>query len=347
MMLRMNWMIYGANGYTGRLIAEEAVARGHRPVLAGRSREALSPLADDLGLSFRVAGLADPHALDRELEGIDAVVHSAGPFIHTSRPMVDACLRTRTHYLDVTGEIAVFEAILRRGDEAKTAGVAMVPGVGFDVVPSDCLAATLASQMPDATHLELAFVGKGSTTSPGTLRTMIEGLPLGGAIRADGRITKVPTAWDAKDIPFSCGARHAMTIPWGDVSTAWHSTGIPNIRVYSGARPGTVARLRMMRPLLPLLKISLLRRLALALANRKQGPDEATRASARMYLWGQVSKPDAPPLSMTMETPEGYALTAVTSVRSVERVLSGIAPGAWTPSKAFGPGFAWEIDGVK
>jgi saccharopine dehydrogenase (NAD+, L-lysine-forming) len=342
----MTWMIYGANGYTGELIAREAISRGHKPVLAGRNAPALHRLAAELAIDPCVFNLQDPNAITRALEGIDTVVHAAGPFVHTSRPMVDACLRTRTHYLDITGEIAVFEAIMARNGEARNTGVALIPGVGFDVVPSDCLAAMLATRMPDATDLELAFIARGGAVSRGTLRTMIEGAHLGGAIRVDGKITKVPTAWDAKDIPFSCGVRHAMTIPWGDVSTAWHSTGIPNIRVYSGASPRAVRRMRMMRPILPLLKLTPLRRLLQALAGSKQGPDLAMRETGRMYLWGQVSKPGADPITMTMETPEGYALTALTAVRSVERVLSGIEPGAWTPSKAFGAEFIREIEGV-
>lgn len=346
MIVDMSWMIYGANGYTGELIAREAVARGHKPVLAGRNESALLRLADALGTEIRVFGLEDAAALDRGLDGIDAVVHAAGPFVHTSGPMVDACLRTKTHYLDVTGEIAVFEAVMRRQEDARAAGVALVPGVGFDVVPSDCLAAMLSRKLPDATHLELAFMGKGGTASRGTLKTMIEGMPHGGAIRRDGRITKVPTAWDAKEIPFSCGARYAMTIPWGDVSTAYHSTGIPNIRVYSGAPRKAVKRMRMMRPFFSLLKIGVLRRLFQSFAERKEGPDAAMRERARMYLWGQVSAPGVEPVSMTMETPEGYALTAMTAVRSLERVLSGIGPGAWTPSNAFGAEFVTEFEGV-
>lgn len=342
----MTWMIYGANGYTGELIAEEALRRGHKPVLAGRNELAIGRLAKKLDLPVRTFGLDDSTELHRGLQGVEAVVHSAGPFVHTSRPMVDACVRTGTHYLDITGEIAVFESVLSRDEEAKRAGVALIPGAGFDVVPSDCLASILAHEMPDATHLELAFIGQGGGVSRGTLRTMIEGIHLGGAVRVDGKIKHVPTAWHSKDIAFSCGVRHAMTIPWGDVSTAWHSTKIPNVRVYSGSPPKTVKRMRMLRPLFPILKLKPLRRLVQRFAGGKEGPDEAMREKGRMYLWGQVSKPDVTPVTMTMETPEGYKLTALTSVRSIERVLSGIEPGAWTPSRAFGAEFIKEFEGV-
>jgi len=135
------WMLYGANGYTGALIAEEAKRRGLTPVLAGRRADAVRPLAERLGLPHEVFPLEDHVALDRALERVDAVLLAAGPFSPTSRAVVDACIRTRRHYLDVTGEIAVFEAIFARDAEARERGAVLLPGVGFDVVPSDCLAA--------------------------------------------------------------------------------------------------------------------------------------------------------------------------------------------------------------
>lgn len=151
----MTWMVYGANGYTGRLIAELAVQRGERPILAGRSHEKVEPIAAALGLEHRAFDLSQARA---HLEDVDAVVHCAGPFAHTSTAMVDACLRTRTHYLDITGEIDVFESIGLRDIDARKAGIVLLPGAGFDVVPTDCLAAILKNALPSATHLDLAFV---------------------------------------------------------------------------------------------------------------------------------------------------------------------------------------------
>ena len=104
-------LVYGANGYTGELIARQAVARGLRPILAGRTRASLERLATDLALPHRVFALEDPAAVDAGLEGVAAVLHAAGPFSRTSRPMADGCLRRGVHYLDVTGEGAVFAAL--------------------------------------------------------------------------------------------------------------------------------------------------------------------------------------------------------------------------------------------
>lgn len=342
------WLIYGANGYSGELAVREAVKRGLRPTLGGRNRERVEALGRELSLPTRAVSLDDGAGLDAMLEDVDLVLHAAGPFVHTSRPMVDSCLRSRTHYLDITGEIGVFERVLRRGDEARDAGVALIPGVGFDVVPSDCLAAMLAAKMPNATKLDLAFYGKGSGISKGTLKTMIEGIAEGGAVRQGGKIVRVPTAFHSRDIEFSSGVRHAMTIPWGDVSTAWYSTEIPDIRVYTGTPPAGVRRLRRLRPFLPLLGFVPLRRALQYFVRNKEGPDEETRATATMYLWGEVSDESGASESMTMSTPEGYRFTAISSISSVEKVLSGeVAPGAWTPSRAFGAEFALTLEGVK
>jgi short subunit dehydrogenase-like uncharacterized protein len=334
----MNWLIYGANGYTGELIAREAVARGHRPILCGRSAEKVEPLARELGCESRAFALQAP-----QLDGVSLVLHCAGPFVQTSAPMVRACLAAGVHYLDITGEISVFEAIFALDDEAKRRNVMLVPGVGFDVVPTDCLAAQLAAQMPDATELVLAFYSKGSELSRGTMKTMIESIGEGGAIRLNGRIVRVPVAFDARDIPFSIGTRSAMTIPWGDVSTAYHSTGIPNIRVYLASPRKAIARARRMRALLPLLSPRPIRRLLQKLADRRSGPDASARATGRVYLYCEVSN-GSESRSMTMETPEGYAFTAVAAVSAVERVLAGARGGAFTPSRAFGANF---VDDVK
>ena len=341
-------LIYGANGYTGELVAEEAVRRGLRPVLAGRNAEAVGALAGRLELDSRAFGLDDPAALARGLEGVAAVLHCAGPFIRTSKPMVAACLAAGAHYLDITGEIGVFESVQRRGAEAKGAGVALIPGVGFDVVPTDCLAARLAAALPDASHLTLAFTSEGGSTSRGTMKTMVESLPYAGAVRKDGRIVPVPMAMDARKFDFACGERWAVTIPWGDVSTAFHSTGIPNIRVYSGAPPSAIKRMRRLRPFLPLAGLKPVKRLAQWWIGRTvTGPDEEVRRTARVSLWGEVRNEAGEMRRATMETPEGYAFTANASVECATRVLEGtVGAGAWTPSRAFGADLAFALPGV-
>ncbi|HEX9942451.1 MAG TPA: saccharopine dehydrogenase NADP-binding domain-containing protein [Thermoanaerobaculia bacterium] len=346
----MAWMIYGANGYTGELAAREAVRKGLSPILAGRNAEAVGRLARELGVQSRAFSLDDPQGTAAELYGVQAVLHCAGPFVRTSAPMVAACLATGAHYLDITGEIPVFEAVLARGEEARRAGVALVPGVGFDVVPSDCLAARLAAALPDATELALAFYARPGSASRGTLKTMIESLPHAGAVRRNGKIVPVPVAFDAREIDFGsrAGKRWAMTIPWGDVATAYHSTGIPNIRVYSGAPPGMIRKMKLLAPLLPVAGWGPVKRFAQRWVERRvTGPTPEQREAGRVYLWGEVKNAAGRTATATLETPEAYRFTAVSAVESVERALAvRVPPGAWTPSKAFGADFVTALPGV-
>jgi short subunit dehydrogenase-like uncharacterized protein len=337
-----NWMIYGANGYTGELIAREAARRGEHPILAGRNAERVDALARELGCEGRAFDL------DRiDLTGVSLVLHCAGPFVHTSKPMVKACLAAGAHYLDITGEIGVFESIFRRDAEAKQRGVALIPGVGFDVVPTDCLAALLHTELPDAIELWLAFSMRNGGVSRGTLKTMIEGAGRGGAIRRDGKIEGVPQLYDVRSIPFRSGPRMAMTIPWGDVSTAFHTTGIPNVRVYSSQSPRALRRMRWMRPVLPLLRIGALRKLAQKYADRRTGPSEEQRASARIELWGRVVNLGGDEVTRTMSVIEGYNFTVLSSLAAVKHVLAAPRAGAFTPAKYFGATFVEEIPGTE
>jgi short subunit dehydrogenase-like uncharacterized protein len=341
------WMIYGANGYTGELIAREAVRRGHRPILAGRNAARIAPLARELGLETRVFALSQPSRTAEWLTGLDAVLHCAGPFLQTSGPMVGACLEAGVHYLDITGELGVFEWIFSMSDEAVARGVTLLPGVGFDVVPTDCLAAQLSERLPSADHLILAFYSKGAELSRGTVKTMLEGIGDGGAIRRDGKIVRVPMVYDVREIPFSIGPRKAMTIPWGDVSTAFHTTGIPNIQVYSASSPKAIARARWIARFGPLLSFGPVKRLLQKAAERRSGPDEAKRTAGRTYLWGEVSDAAGSRVSMTMTTPEGYAFTTLSAVTAVERLMAGNPkPGAFTPAKFFGSRYVESIPGV-
>lgn len=341
------YLIYGANGYTGELVARAAGARGQRPILAGRNPAAVGTLAQELGLESRAFGLDDPLALDAGLAGVGLVLNCAGPFTRTAEPVTAACLRLGAHYLDVTGEIPVFETLAFRHAAAQKAGVMLLPGVGFDVVPSDCLAAHLKRRLPSATHLALAFQA-GIGASRGTATTMAENLDKGGLVRRDGRLTRVPTAWKTRSIDFGKGPRQAVTIPWGDVSTAFHSTGIPNVEVYMAAPRALILSLKMLRPLAPLLGSrpvqSFLKRRIQA---RPPGPTAEQRARGQARLWGEARDQAGASVVSRLRTPDGYSLTVLTALACVERILSGpVTPGFATPSRAFGADFVLEIPGV-
>jgi short subunit dehydrogenase-like uncharacterized protein len=344
-----DFLIYGANGYTGALIARLAVEHGHRPVLAGRNAQALASLAGSLGLSQRVFSLDDATTLDAALSQSGGVVlHCAGPFAHTARPMIDACLRTRTHYLDVTGEISVFELAAHRDADARAAGILLLPGVGFDVVPSDCLATHLKRRLPTATHLALGFQPKGGL-SRGTATTMAENLPNPGAIRRGGKIVRVPACWRTRTIDFGAGPVVAMTIPWGDVSTAWYSTGIPDIEVYMAAPPAQRMLARVSRYLGWFLAWGpVQRRLKASIQARAPGPSDEQRARGRSLLWGEARDDRGARVVSRLRGPEGYTLTALTALAVIERVVGQApTPGFQTPGRLFGPDFILTIPGVE
>lgn len=340
-------MIYGANGYTGRLIAAECVRQGLKPTLAGRNRREIEQLAGELGCPSRVFALDDAAAVARQLAESKAVLNCAGPFSATAATMIEACLRAKVHYLDITGEIDVIEAAAALDERAKEAGVALVPAVGFDVVPSDCLAAMLAEKLPGAATLLLAFAGGGSI-SPGTAKTALESMPGGGRARIDGEIRRVPPAWKTREIPFRSGPQLAETIPWGDVASAWHSTRIANIEVYAAASPALVRQQRRLQRLAPLLRFAAFRRLAGWYIERTiRGPSAGQRARGRTEFWGQVSDARGQFAEASLETPEGYALTSLTAVACLRRVLDGgVPPGFSTPSRAFGKELILSIPGV-
>jgi short subunit dehydrogenase-like uncharacterized protein len=341
-------LIYGSTGYTGRLIVAEALARGLRPTLAGRNADAVRTQAQSLGLEWRAARIDDPALLDAALRGAAVALHCAGPFAHTWRAISDACLRNGAHYLDITGEIAVFEGLAARDAEARAAGIMVLPGVGFDVVPSDCLAAHLARRVPNAVQLRLAFRALGGM-SRGTLQTMIENLGSPGAIRRDGKIVPVPQAWRTRRIDFGDGKlRDATTIPWGDVSTAFHSTGIPNIEVYVSMRPALRRVAIASRWLGPLLRSSVVRRwLAARVRAGPVGPSEAERERGASLLWGEAVGVNGERAEARLRGSSGYVMTAQTAVHLASKALGGRAPaGFQTPSRAYGADVILEIPGV-
>jgi short subunit dehydrogenase-like uncharacterized protein len=342
------YLIYGANGYTGRLIARYAMERGHRPILAGRNARAVEALASELGLQARLFDLGDPVTLDRSLADVRAVLHCAGPFADTSRPMVDACLRNRVTYLDITGEVSVFEACAARDAEARDAGVMLMPGVGFDVVPSDCLAAHLKQRLPTATELSLAISGL-AQASQGTAATMIESVHRGGLVRRGGILTPVALGHRSRVINFGRGPETAVAIPWGDVSTAYRSTGIPDITVYMAMPAAIRAGIAFAGMMAPLLASPIVQRVLKAgVRAGPAGPTDAERSRGVSYLWGEVADAAGGRAVSRLRTPEGYTLTALAALEITARVLGGVAPfGYHTPASAYGPDLILAIPGCE
>lgn len=334
----MEWMIYGANGYTGELIARQAVADGDKPILAGRSEDRIAPLARELGLSYRAFGLDDAGEVADNLKGIGLVLHCAGPFSATSAPMIEGCLAAGSHYLDISGEIQVFEHAHAQAARAAEAGIVICPGVGFDVIPTDCIAVTLKKALPDATHLALGFDSR-SGFSPGTAKTSVEGLADGGRVRRNGEITQVPLAWRTRTIDFGDGEKLAMTIPWGDVSTAFHSTGIPNIEVYLPGSPRLIKQAKRANHVRWLLGLAPVQRfLKKRVEKTVRGPDASTRARQPTHVWGEARNLAGRTVTARVRTANGYSLTVTGSLAVARHLMeNSVDGGAYTPAMLLGP----------
>jgi len=342
----MNWMIYGATGYTGALIARAASQRAERPVLAGRSRVKVEALARELGLEWRAFELGEGRRLAAELRGVSLVLNCAGPFSATAAALIEACLEARAHYLDITGEIDVLEHAFRQNAAAERAGVVVCPGVGFDVVPTDCLASTLKQALPDATALALGFDSR-SGLSPGTAQSSIEGLVRGNRVRKNGQLVEVPLAHRVRRIDFGAGERVAMTLPWGDVSTAYRTTGIPDIETFMAATPAIVLALRGANALRAVVAQPRVQSFLKARAARREGPGAAERAAAPAFVWGEVTNAQGETRTARIRTANGYDVTVDASLATVQALLAREqpTPGSTTPARLLGADFVKTLPG--
>jgi short subunit dehydrogenase-like uncharacterized protein len=349
------WMLYGATGYTGVLLAEEAKRRGLRPLLSGRSEEKLKPLAERLGMPFRAVRLDDAAALGQALGGVRAVLHVAGPFVDTSAPMVRACLDAKAHYLDITGERPVFAKVLGMDEEAKARGVCLISGVGFDVVPSDCLAKYVADRVGGARELEIALVMAGGP-SAGTAKSLAGLIPEGTWVRRGGALRRVPFGRGVRKVRFPERESWTMPMNLADLETAYRTTGAPDVTVRL-AIPSRVAN--ALRALWPAVAFGTWATRPLFASGRVQralrdwvdanvrGPEEAARARTRTYVWARARGASGDVAEAWLECPDGYNFTAHSALNATLSLLQRATPGATTPALAFGADFPFTVPGVR
>lgn len=341
----MKTLVYGAYGYTGELISKEAVQRGLDIVVAGRNGTRTRGLGFELNVESRVF---DPEEAATELDGVDAVLNCAGPFVRTAGPLVDACLTTGTAYLDITGEIPIFEALAERDREAEEAGIPLLPGVGFDVVPTDCLACHLHDRLPDGTHLRIGVQTR-ADLSGGTLATLLEHAEDEASVRRNGVLERLPVASRSREIDFGDGPRSAALVPLADVSTAYYTTGIENIETYVAVSRTAQRALRLTRPLAPLLSVPPLKEgLQRLLQWAVTGPSERARAENRVSIWAELANEEQSVVSR-LETPGPYALTVDATTTAIERLdaMEELPVGFQTPAAAFDSDFVLSLDGVE
>jgi short subunit dehydrogenase-like uncharacterized protein len=350
-----SFLLYGANGYTGELIARYASQYNLQAILAGRRKEVIEPLASQFNLPYRIFDVNDTTALLAALKEVKVVVNAAGPFQFTAKQMIEACLQTGTHYLDINGDIAVFEMIKRYDNDAKKAGIMLLPGAGFDVVPTDCLALQLKKLLPDAVSLKLAFATLGGGLSHGTATTMVTKLGQGGAVRKEGKIISKPLGQKGMQVDFSAGSGggkkklFVMSIPWGDISTAYTTTGIPDIESYTGMSKKVYYFLKFQFLFNWLLRTNFIRNyLKKKINKRPAGPPDEQRSKAISLVWGQAMNASGKTATVRMSGPEGYTLTTFATLLIAQKILNGnFSVGYQTPASAYGENLVMEILGVK
>jgi short subunit dehydrogenase-like uncharacterized protein len=311
-----SWMLYGAAGYTGALIARHARERGHRPVLAGRSAPAVAALAEQLGLRHRAAALDDPAALTATLDGVDLVLNTAGPFLHTAAPLAQACLAAGVHYLDIGNELQAFRALYDLDQRAQDAGVTIMPGVGFGVIATNCLARYVSDAVGGAAILEVASRAAVAQAGPGVAASRSENMPFGGWIRRAGHPESLPLGSGIITITFPDGPCTIMPLPTGDLEAAFQATGATDVTAYA-AVPG-------------------------APSPQAADTDAAARPAFRSFGWARATGPDGT-AEAWLQTGESYAFTAAAAIRAVEETLARSLSGTFSPAAAFGADFALTI----
>jgi short subunit dehydrogenase-like uncharacterized protein len=344
-----NFLIYGSYGYTGQLIVELATKEGMHPILAGRDEKKLRAQAERYNLEYRAFSLDETDKLDSALLEVDAVLHCAGPFVLTFHQMAEACIRTKRHYVDISGEIEGFEALAKMSDDAKRGGIMLLPGGGFDVVPSDCLAAYLKGRLPTATHFRLFIRGIGGGVSRGTARSGAENMHRQGRIRKEGVVTQVPPAWQVLEQDFGRGPVQVVSVGWGDVSTAYYSTGVLNIETYFTFPRFAIQFLKLSRFIGPLVYSRPMRNLLKWIIGYviPSGPSQKQNETGFSLMVGEMRDADRV-VRAKLRTPEGYRCTALTTVEIMKRILNGdYKTGFQTPSLAYGADFILQFDGVE
>jgi short subunit dehydrogenase-like uncharacterized protein len=309
-----SWMIYGASGHTGALIARHAHERGHLPLLAGRTGSAVGALAEHLDLRHRAVSLDDPAALGTALADVDLVLNAAGPFLHTATSLAQACLAAGVHYLDIGNELHVFRVLYELHERAEGAGITIIPGVGFGVVATNCLARYVSDAVGRAEYLDVATRAATRQQGPGVAASVRENMPYGGWVRRSGQLSPAPVGSGTTTVRLPDGPSRVMPLPTGDLEAAFHATGAPNITAYSAVSDAPAADARAAGP-----------------------------GTYRSFGWAKATGADGASTQAWLQTGDAYAFTAAAALRAVEEVFIRTVPGAFSPAAAFGADFVLTI----
>lgn len=333
-------LIYGANGYSAQLIVEELLDKQIKPVLAGRNSDKLKNLAQKFDCNFKVFDLKNIDSIRSEIRGFKIVLNCAGPFSYTAEKIIKACISEKVHYLDITGEIPVIEFAWTQTNAAQKAGICVIPSVGFDVIPTDCLSVISAKKIKEPDSLEILLHNENVKISRGTLITTIEMMTKSGKIRREGKVIDSPIG--EKVFEKSIGGKnyYGISIPWGDVVSAYYSTGIENITVYLGVNRFIFHTRKFLLPLIKILRFKFVKKTVIQLIKMFViGPNEEKRSKVKSYILTTASNESESKTDIS-RVMEGYNLTKIGAAAAVEKVLAGIdKKGTLTPAMAFGEDF--------
>jgi short subunit dehydrogenase-like uncharacterized protein len=341
-------LIYGGTGYTGRLIAEHARNLRHSPVIAGRTASRVQALAATLGVPGRVIALDQPEILDNALGDVDVLINAASPFAQTVSPLIESCLRTRTHYLDITGELPVFRRAFCYDEPARKAGIMVMPGVGLGVVASDCLAMHVAACVPNAKYLRIALL-RPDSFSRGSFRSALALSNSRVTIRRNGRLVSVPVGRLQRAFDYGDGKRESVAVSWADVFTAYYSTGIPNIEAYFEADFTLRAIYQLTAGIADTLRLAPVKHwLNVATRAWPEGPSAQRRQMEKCVIVAEAEDSWRRRSSARLETADGYSFTAEAAIAISQRVARGdFLPGFQTPAKVYGADFVLAFTGAR
>lgn len=317
-------MIYGAAGYTGRMASADAKAAGVELVLAGRPKdeEKLVRLAAEIDAEYRLFALDDVTGCERALSGVAVLLNCAGPFMRTAEPLMQASLAAGTHYLDIAAELDSYRLAERYDQDARAAGVMLLPGSGGSVAMLGCLAGHAAKRVANPRKLSIALHVAG-------------GFSRGSAVSASENVTTETlhrvnhelvgrAADELRDFDFGNGPATSFPVTLPELITIWRATNIPNIETYVHVTDGAFPEGD--------------------LAAMPDGPTLEQREANRYHAAVEVTGEGGTVVRSILNTVNGYTFTTLAAAEAARRVIGGEArAGFQTPAALFGDGFAETI----
>jgi len=316
-------LIYGAAGYTGKIIAVRAKELNLDFEIAGRDTQQTRKLAEELGVDYHIFDVDTDYAWQKALQDKQVLINAAGPFKFTAGQAMRACLKAGVHYLDISAELETYRLAEALDNEAKATGIQLISGAGL-FVSYDALVVHLSKMVAEPEYLKVGFRHYGGF-SKGSVLSSKHIADLGILIRRNGHLIDYP---DAKSKIFSFGNEEVecMPTPLGGIILSYKSTGIPNIEEFFSLK-------------LPASELS-----DLTLESLPDGPSKDERASGRNGIAAELTGRDGKVVKAWVDAPSGYDLTPLSVVAVAHRILNDdFKIGYQSPGSAYGEAILKDI----